>query len=114
MKAKYTVKFMPDYETTCLWPVSNSACADFEMPIPYAAVGLSANLTKRLDAFGENIMGLIDWNDPAGPPPMPLNERIALYQEGRRLLSETAQELGPDFEVIDGLDWIKPMEGEGQ
>lgn len=108
--AKYVIRFMPEYTAPSLWPVNRAAHADFGIPIHYDQVGLSDALTKKLEAFDHKIMGIIDWNDPAGKSPMTPEERKALYQEGKRLMQETIQELGEDFEVIDELDWIKGEE----
>ncbi len=32
---KYTIKMMPEYFSTCLWPVSKDAYNDFGIPIEY-------------------------------------------------------------------------------
>jgi hypothetical protein len=42
-------------------------------------ISLSSYLIEELGFFDEKLLGLIDWNDPAGPSPMSLEEQKRLY-----------------------------------
>lgn len=111
--AKYVIKFSPDYCATSLWAVNDNALSDFGNFIEYEDVGLPANLIERLNNFDDSVMGLIDWDNPGGDCPLTYEERNKLYEEGIRLLQLVRDELGTDYEVIDGLDWIKPKLNNG-
>ena len=56
---KYTIKFMPEYNATSLWAVSNSAYEDLGIGIKYKKLKLSKDLIDKLELFDERIMGLI-------------------------------------------------------
>lgn len=105
--SKYIIKFMPEYYTTSLWAVNKTALDQFNTPIQYTDIALSLELIKRLETFDDNIMNIIDWNNPVGESPMNFEEREFLYQEALILLEEIRKELGKNFEVINYLDWIK-------
>ncbi|MCH5268502.1 MAG: hypothetical protein J1E62_09175 [Lachnospiraceae bacterium] len=105
--AKYTIKFMPEYYETSLWPVSDNAYDDFGIPIQYEDVPLTNALVERLEKFDCSILGLIDWGNPGGACPLSAEERKAIYNEGQALLQLVKEELGGEYEVIDGLDWVK-------
>ncbi len=106
--AKYIIRFMPEYHSTSLWPVSDNAYSDLGIPIEYKTVGLSDLLMNRLENFDDSILGIIDWNNPAGDSPLNKEERECIYQEGLKLLQMVRNEISSDYEVIDNLDWIKP------
>lgn len=55
-------------------------------------------------------MGIIDWSEPNGPSPLSKEERMRLYYEGVQLLGMVRKELGNDYEVRYGLDWIYPSD----
>ena len=104
---KYTIKFMPEYNATSLWSVSDSAYEDLGIGIKYKRLNLSEELIEKLEKFDESIMGLIDWDNPGGESPLSYDEREALWKQGQILLEEIRIELGEDFEVTDESDWIK-------
>ena len=106
--SKYSIRFMPDYYSTSLWPESKSSYEEFESPISYEALNLSSDLIKDLKAFDNSLLNILDWTDPAAPSPLGEEEGIQIYNEGQRLLKLVRQELGSDFEVIDCLEWIYP------
>ena len=108
--AKYVIRFSPEYGATSLWPDNDAARSDLGMPIEYNKVNLSEDLIIRLEKFDEGVMGIIDWAEPNGPSPLSKEERMQLYYEGVQLLGMVRKELGNDYEVRDGLDWIYPSD----
>ena len=68
--SKYSIRFMPDYYSTSLWPESESSYEEFESPIRYESLNLSSDLIKDLKAFDNSILNILDWNDPAAPSPL--------------------------------------------
>lgn len=108
--AKYIIRFLPEYSSTCLWPESKNSYEDFDIPISYESVNLSSELIKQLEAFDDSIMDILDWSNPGGPSPLSKDERMQIYNEGVRLLELVRKELGNDFEVINELDWIYPKD----
>ncbi|SKB67287.1 hypothetical protein SAMN06296386_103335 [Lachnospiraceae bacterium] len=109
--SKYSIRFMPDYYSTSLWPESESSYEEFESPIRYESLNLSSDLIKDLKAFDNSILNILDWNNPAAPSPLAKEEWLQIYNEGQRLLKMVRQELGSDFEVIDCLEWTYPEKG---
>lgn len=109
---KYIIKFSPEYLATSLWPANDFARVTFGIPIKYSEIGLSDGLVTALEQFDESIMGIIDWSNPGGKSPLSINERRAIYSEGKRLYSLVKEELITDFEVWDCLEWLDPQEGE--
>ena len=107
---KYIIKFSPEYHATSLWPANDFARVTFGMPIKYSEIGLSDGLVTALEQFDENIMGIIDWSNPAGESPLNIDERLALYNEGKRLYLLVKEELNTDFEILDCLGWLNPQE----
>lgn len=105
--AKYTIKFMPEYNTTSLWPVSDNSYDELGVPISYEKVSLSKSLVERLEKFDDSILGLIDWDNPGGECSLSAEERNKIYEEGQALLQFVRAELGEEYEVIDALDWVK-------
>ena len=103
--AKYVIDFNPEYGTTSLWSVSDNT-KDLGCTIEYEDVGLSADLIERLEKFDESINYLLDY--PGAPCPLTYEEQNKIYEEGKQLLQLVRDELGTDYEVMDGLDWIKP------
>jgi hypothetical protein len=108
--AKYVIRFSPEYRATSLWPDNDAARSDLGMPIEYKKVNLSEDLILRLEKFDEGVMGIIDWSEPNGPSPLSKEERMRLYYEGVQLLGMVRKELGNDYEVRYGLDWIYPSD----
>ena len=108
--AKYVIRFSPEYGETSLWPDNDAARSDLGMPIEYKKVNLSEDLILRLEKFDEGVMGIIDWSEPNGPSPLSKEERMRLYYEGVQLLGMVRKELGNDYEVRYGLDWIYPSD----
>lgn len=108
--AKYVIRFSPEYGATSLWPDNDAARSDLGMPIEYKKVNLSEDLILRLEKFDERVMGIIDWSEPNGPSPLSKEERMRLYYEGVQLLGMVRKELGNDYEVRYGLDWIYPSD----
>ena len=108
--AKYVIRFSPEFGATSLWPDNDAARSDLGMPIEYKKVNLSEDLILRLEKFDEGVMGIIDWSEPNGPSPLSKEERMRLYYEGVQLLGMVRKELGNDYEVRYGLDWIYPSD----
>lgn len=106
--SKYVIRFDPEYFATSLWTVSDSARNEFGYAIAYEKLALSEQLIQRLEKFDDKVMDIIDWSEPNGDSPMTIEERRALYREGKELMTLVIDELGSDFEVIDCLDWIDP------
>jgi len=104
---KYTIKFMPEYNATSLWAVSDSAYEDLGIGIKYKKLNLSEELIEKLEKFDDCIMGLIDWKNPGGESPLSAEERESIWNEGQLLLERIRAELIDDFEIIDESDWIK-------
>lgn len=104
---KYTIKFMPEYNATSLWSVSDSTYEDLGIELNYKKLNLSDGLIEKLEKFDKRIMGLIDWGNPAGESPLSEEEREFIWDEGQLLLERIRTELIDDFEVIDESDWIK-------
>lgn len=104
---KYTIKFMPEYNATSLWAVSDSAYEDLGVGIKYKRLNLSEELIDKLEEFDKRIMVLIDWDNPGGESQLNYDEREVLWKKGQLLLEEIRIELGEDFEVTDESDWIK-------
>ena len=104
---KYTIKFMPEYNATSLWAVSDSAYEDLGIGIKYKKLNLSEELIEKLEKFDDCIMGLIDWGNPGGESPLSSEERESIWNEGQLLLVRIRAELIDDFEIIDESDWIK-------
>jgi len=104
---KYTIKFMPEYNATSLWAVSDSAYEELGINIKYEKVKLSSDLHERLVKFDERIFELVDWDNPGGESPLTAEERTSIWDEGQLLLERIRTELGDDYEVVDELGWIK-------
>lgn len=104
---KYTIKFMPEYNATSLWAVSNSAYEDLGIGIKYKKLKLSKDLIDKLELFDERIMGLIDSENPGGESPLSSEERESIWNEGQLLLERIRAELLDEFEIIDESGWIK-------
>lgn len=105
--AKYKIKFMPEYHSTSLWSVSDSAHDAFGLLIRYEMVSLSEKLIEELREFDARIFELIDWDNPGGECPLSEHEREELYATGQKLLERLKSELGDDFEIIDNSGWIR-------
>ncbi len=104
--SKYVIEMSPDYMATSLWPISKNAYDDLGIPIEYETLNLSKELIDRLKQFDDKIMDLVDWSEPHNPPPLSKEERFELLKTGKKLLELVRKELGSEFEVKDGLDWI--------
>lgn len=105
---KYVIRFSPDYNATSLWPDNELAMATFNMPIIYNEVGLSDAVIAELKRFDNSIMGIIDWDNPGGASPLSRDERMEIYNEGKRLYQLVKKELDDGFEVIECLEWLNP------
>lgn len=110
--AKYIIRFMPEYCATSLWAGNDEARAAFGSPIEYSDVHLPEELIRRLEDFDDRVMGIIDWSEPNGPSPMTKEEQLQLYHDGQELIAHVREVLGPDFEVLNELDWIYPSDDE--
>ncbi|MBO4878198.1 MAG: leucine-rich repeat domain-containing protein [Ruminococcus sp.] len=106
--AEYVITFSPEYLASSLWGKNDAAQAAFGYEIDYSELPLSEELVRKLNDFDDECMGIIDWDDPGKGDVRPIEERIAYYEKGLDLLELIRGELGDRFEVIDGLDWIKP------
>ena len=104
---KYTIKFMPEYNATSLWAVSNSAYEDLGIGIKYKKLKLSKDFIDKLELFDERIMGLSDSENPGGESPLSSEERESIWNEGQLLLERIRAELLDEFEIIDESGWIK-------
>ena len=105
---KYILRFFPEYFTTSLWGYNEAAKDKYDLSIEYSDLGLSPLLISDLEKFDDSIMDVIDWGDPGGLSPLSVSERMAIYNEGQRLLALIRNELNDDFEIIDCSDWVKP------
>ncbi|WP_028515191.1 hypothetical protein [Ruminococcus flavefaciens] len=106
--AKYVLSFSPDYFTTSLWSSNKETMNVFGCGIQYDILPLSEELVKKLEEFDDGCIGILDWDDLGKGDVRPLDEQIAYYETGKKLLELVRQELGEEFEVEDNLDWIKP------
>ena len=106
--AKYELKFSPDYFTTSLWSDNKETMEILGCGIQYDKLPLSEELVRMLEEFDDDCVVILDWNDPGKGDIRPIDQQIAYYETGKKLLELVRQELGEDFEVKDGLEWIKP------
>ena len=110
--AKYLLYFSPEYWETSLWCKNDAAYKAFSNPVEYDELPLSPELRAMLRKFDSGCTGIIDWSDPGRGDIRPADEQTEYYMTGLRLLELVRQELGEDFEVLDGLEWIRPEEDE--
>lgn len=107
--AKYVLMFSPEYFETSLWTKNQAADDAFGWgPIDYEKLPLSAALVKMLKQFDDHAVGILDWSDPGKGDIRPQSEAEEYYLTGVKLMEMVRAELGDEFEILDGLDWIKP------
>ena len=103
---KMLLKFLPEYQCTCLWKMEK----DIYTPVvSYAELGLPLDLIASLEAFDLAIMNIIDWDDPSGPSPLTIEERLTLYHTGLALYEKVNAFLKEDYNMSNHLDWINPL-----
>ena len=106
--------FSPEYDATCIWSSNRAAFDRFGSGgIDYDALQLSAELVKKLEKFDRRCLDIIDWSDPGAGDIRPKDEQEAYLMTGLRLLEMVRAELGGEYEVLDGLDWIRPHDENG-
>ena len=109
--AKYLLYFSPEYFETSLSSKNKAADDAFGWgPIDYDKLPLSPELVKLLQKFDNHCVGILDWSDPGKGDIRPQDEAEEYYRTGLKLLEMVRAELGSDFEVIDGLEWIRPKD----
>ncbi len=97
------VRFHPEYFTTSL-----QIKEDIFLYTEYENLPLSERLIAELEKFDDEIMNVIDWNNPGGESPMSFEERERLYEFAKELYQKIKEELGENYNVIDCCDWLKP------
>lgn len=106
---KYVLEFSPEYMATSLWSRNKAADDAFGWgPIDYDKLPLSAGLVKMLKQFDDGCFGIIDWSDPGKGDIRPQSEQEEYYLTGVKLMEMVRAKLGDEFEITDGLGWIKP------
>ena len=107
--AKYVLEFSPEYFATSLWSRNKAADDAFGWgPVEYDKLPLSAELVRQLKKFDDHCVGIIDWSDPGKGDIRPQSEAEEYYLTGVKLMEMVRAELGDEFEITDGLNWIKP------
>ena len=91
---KIKLFFSPDYSATSLFDEEgyNREYEDFP---------LSAELVKQLEEFDDSIWEYVE-------KPITEQRKREIYENGLRLCKLVSLELGKEYEVIEGLEWIKP------
>lgn len=113
--AKYVLMFSPEYFETSLWCKNQAADDAFGGgPVEYENLPLSKELVKMLKQFDDKAVGILDWSDPGKGDIRPRDEAEEHYLTGVKLMEMVRAELGDEFEIIDGLDWIKPKSLRGE
>ncbi|GEM_PF-1786728 len=103
--AKRKLYFSPEYFESSLWEGG---------PLEYADLPLSQELVKKLKKFDDDCMNILDWSDPGKGDIRSPGEAEEYYLTGLRLLAMVRAELGEEYEVEDGLAWIKPKSMRGE
>ena len=103
--AKRKLYFSPEYGEGSLWE---------GYPLDYTELPLSQELVRKLKQFDRGCDNILDWSDPGKGDIRPQSEAEEYYLTGLRLLEMVRAELGADYEVEDGLDWIKPESMRGE
>lgn len=112
--AKYELYFSPEYDATCIWSSNRAARDRFGSGgIEYDELPLSPELVKKLEQFDRHCLGIIDWSDPGKGDIRPKDEQEEYLMTGLRLLDMVRAELGDEYDVLDGLDWIRPKDENG-
>ena len=106
--AKYVLYFSPEYFEGSLWSKNEAADKAFGYVADYNDLPLSKELKKQLRKFDSDCMNILDWDDPGKGDVRPQSEAEEYYRTGLRLLEMVRAELGDEFEVLDGLEWIRP------
>lgn len=113
--AKYVLEFSPEYFETSLWSRNKAADDTFGWgPIDYDKLPLSPELVKLLQKFDDHCVGILDWSDPGKGDIRPQSEAEEYYRTGVKLMEMVRAELGDEFEITDGLGWIKPESLRGE
>lgn len=113
--AKYVLMFSPEYFETSLWSKNQAADDAFGWgPVEYEKLPLSKELVKMLKMFDNNTVGILDWSDPGKGDIRPRDEAEEHYLTGVKLMEMVRAELGDEFEILDGLAWIKPKSMRGE
>ncbi|WP_206756163.1 hypothetical protein [Trichocoleus sp. FACHB-591] len=70
-------------------------------PIEPEELGLSAEISEQLRSLGAWHDTALDWSDPLGPSPWPLEECERFNTAVSQLLALIRTELGDEYEIID-------------
>ncbi len=99
------VRFHPEYCTTSL-----QIKEDIFLYTEYKNLPLSERLIAELEKLDNEIMNVIDWDNPGGESPMSFEEREKLYKSAKELYQKIKEELGENYNVIDCCDWLNPKD----
>lgn len=88
----------------CLWALDDATRDRFGDVVDAADLPLPENTWRRVIYLTAWYDTGLDWSYPPDPSPWDAEEHARFDTEARRMLHTLREQLGPAFEVEDGLD----------
>ncbi|HEY9404323.1 MAG TPA: hypothetical protein VIQ24_16820 [Pyrinomonadaceae bacterium] len=107
--AKYRLRYSFDPGAgICLWAANDAAREQFDYPVDVRDLPLPENTRRRVWYVSAWFDTSIDWDYPPAPSPWSWEEREWFNSEAQKLLTLVREQLGLEFEVIDGSGTAGP------
>ena len=101
---KYTLRFIFEYGSPCLWAADKNTADKFGYSIHCDDLPISQTLISKIKDLEKEFQTSLNWENPLDVSPWSLEHRNDFLKRAHIIYDKLTIELGHDFEVIDQIN----------